>query len=733
MADELDDTQNVSATSYDGEAQVSPQDANLIARLQRRIRDDKRFHQPAFDRMRRNMQLAMHGADADWRKGNNYTANITGRHVKQRASALYAKNPRVVAKRREQMDFAVWDENPASLQLAVQTIQAGQMAQQVAAAAPPTVDPITGMAVPAQPELPPGFDEAMAVVQDYQQGTQRRQVLARFGKTLEILFSNQMNEQKPLVFKTGLKQLVRRTCVACVGYVELAFQRQTGPRPGLEEQLADSRQRLDHLNALAEQQAEGEMDDDAAERAELEQSIAALQAEPEIVLREGLIFDYPRATRVIPDKRCTLLTGFVGAHHLTVEYIYTCEEVKELFGVDLSGSASYTAYKVDGERQESTVNDVPDDNAVPEMQQPTGKKQGLVCVWKHYDKASGLVYYLADGCKVWLRPPAAPDVFVEDFWPVYALVFNETESENELFPPSDVELMLDMQREHNRSRQGMREHRHAARPRWVAGKGAFGSEEDPNVIGNLQPLQMATVNMSPEQKIQDIMQVVPVPGVDMNLYATEPYFGDLQLVVGAQESQFGGVSKATATESAIAANSTALTDSSSIDDLDAFLSVVARAGGQILMREMSEEQVKKIVGVGAVWPQMSLADIAGEVYLEVAAGSTGKPNQAVEVNNWKILGPLLQTTPGISPYWFGKETARRLDDKLDFTEAYEAGLPSIVAQNQLAGAPPVPGGPPEPGSDPNAQGGEGADKTPAPPTQGGSDAAFGSNQVESPV
>jgi hypothetical protein len=174
---------------------------------------------------------------------------------------------------------------------------------------------------------------------------------------------------------------------------------------------------------------------------------------------------------------------------------------------------------------------------------------------------------------------------------------------------------------------------------------------------------MATVNMSPEQKIQDIMQVVPVPGVDMNLYATEPYFGDLQLVVGAQESQFGGVSKATATESAIAANSTASTDSSSIDDLDAFLSVVARAGGQILMREMSEEQVKKIVGVGAVWPQMSLADIAGEVYLEVAAGSTGKPNQAVEVNNWKILGPLLQTTPGISPYWFGKETARRLDDK----------------------------------------------------------------------
>jgi hypothetical protein len=77
---------------------------------------------------------------------------------------------------------------------------------------------------------------------------------------------------------------------------------------------------------------------------------------------------------------------------------------------------------------------------------------------------------VADGHKEFLRP-AAPDVFVEKFWPVFALTFNAVESEDQLFPKSDVELLADQQMEHNRSRQGMREHRQAARPRWATSKG----------------------------------------------------------------------------------------------------------------------------------------------------------------------------------------------------------------------------------------------------------------------
>src|SRR5690606_19151329 len=151
----------------------------------------------------------------------------------------------------------------------------------------------------------------------FQQGMARRQQFDKIGKTLEVLFSYFLGEQKPLDFKRGMKQVVRRAVTTGVGYVELDFQREMGPRPGLNDQLADFRARLDHLQTLAEQIQEGEFDEFSAEAAELEHSFNSLMQEPEIILREGLIIDFPAVTSVIPDKFTKSLDGFIGARHMT--------------------------------------------------------------------------------------------------------------------------------------------------------------------------------------------------------------------------------------------------------------------------------------------------------------------------------------------------------------------------------------------------------------------------------
>lgn len=725
MYDLTDDTAGLpDMTSQPAGVDVEDQSASeadkaLVVEILKRIKEDKRHHRKAFDRMRRDMQVATWGADKTWGE-DKYRANIIGRHVKMKTAALYAKNPKATAKRRDTLDFQVWDESETSLKMAFELVaMATQMATQ-AAQTPPQIDPITGMARPVVPQLPPGIEEAQAVIADFQQGMSRRKMIKRYGETLERLFSYYMGEQKPVDFKRGMKQLVRRACTTGVGYIELGFQRETGPRPGLSEELADARTRLDHLKNLAEQVAEGEIEPSDSEAAELEHSIEQLMSEPEIVLREGLITDFPQSTKVIPDSLCKQLDGFVGARHVTLEYTYTVDEVRELFGVDLKDS--YTNYCVNsGSMREYSANDVLEDDY--EFVTPEKKKSGLVCVWKHYDKPSGLVYYVADGYAGFLRPPAAPDVFVEDFWPVYALTFNAVENDDELFPPSDVTLLLDMQKEYNRSRQGMREHRDAARPRWVFPNGIF-DEEDPLRFQNMRPFEAVGLDIDPQVKIGDVLQTMPVPGVDPNLYETGQYFSDAQLVAGAQEAQFGGVSKATATESAIAANATNASDGASIDDLDSFLTTIAKASGQILQREMSEEKVKEIVGVGAVWPPMTLEEVSREVFLEVEAGSTGKPNQAVEINNWSKMLPLLQLMPNINPTWLARETLRRLDDRMDLNEALSENIPSIAAMNQQTQLFPS-----DPASDPNAQGAEGANNSPTPDEQPGSDPAFGSNQV----
>ncbi len=707
------------ADGIEDKNETPTRDKALVAEIIRTIKADKLHHRKAFERMRRDMQIATWGSDKSWGEGN-YRANIAGRHVKMKTAALYAKNPKAVARRRDTLDFAVWDESQASLQLAFQTVALATQAAAAAAVMPSQIDPITGMPRPAEPQLPPGTMEAQAVVEDFQQGMARRQELEKYGKTSR-LFSYYMGEQKPVDFKRGMKQLVRRTCTTGVGYIELGFQRELGPRPGLSEELADARTRLDHLKNLSQQVADGDIDGDDSEMAELQYSIEQLMSEPEIVLREGLITDFVQSTKVIPDKLTKQLDGFVGARHVAIEYSYTLDEVKELFGVDLSDK--YTSYNVsNGGAREIGENDIFDEEY--EWSTPDKKKNGLVCVWKYYDKPSGLLYIVADGYSDFLRPPATPDVFVEDFWPVYALTFNAVENDEELFPPSDVTLLLDMQREYNRSRQGLREHRDAARPRWVFPNGIF-DEEDPMMMRNLRPFEALGLNIDPQTDIKTVLQTLPVPGVDPNLYETGQYFTDMQLVAGAQEAQYGGVAKATATESAIAANATNASDGASIDDLDNFLTTIARASGQILQREMSEEKVKQIVGIGAIWPNMTLEEISSEVFLEVEAGSTGKPNQAVEVANMQRLLPLIMQIPGIAPDWLAKETLRRLDDRFDLTQALVSGVPSIAAMNQqqqLTGA--------QPQNDPNNQGSKGAGNASKPERQAGSDPAMGSNQTD---
>jgi hypothetical protein len=701
----------------------------LVKKLIRKIRADKKHHEKAFQRMHRDMNVAMNGRTDDWSE-KNYKANITGRHINQAVGALYAKNPKVVARRQETIDFQIWDESDESLKNAFMIMQ---QAQQMAQAQ--TIDE---MGNPVTPPIPPeamqAFQQAQQLLEDFQQGMQRRDLLTKVGKTLEILFGRAMRDQQPLDFKTSMKQMVRRAKTTGVGYVELGFRREMGADPMIAQQIQDVEARLQHLRKLLEDAAEGEIEEGDAESAELEAELQALMAEPEVIIKEGLVFDFPLSTKVIPDKLCRNLVGFIGSRHLTLEYLFTKEQIQEMFGVDLKGR--YTAYRFDGKPNGSDYNeDGQGSLGLDDEKERERQSNDLVCVWKMYDKPTGNVYYLADGYDEFLRDPGPPDVYVDGFWPVYALTFNEVESETKLFPPSDVTLMIDMQSEYNRSRQGMREHRQASRPRWVFPNGAL-DEEDQQWLASAEPHTATGINMDPGTEIAKVLQPVPTAGVDPNLYETGQIFQDIQLVVGTQEAMLGGLAKATATESSIAASSSASTVNSAIDDLDGFLTRIARAGGQIMFREMSEEQVIQIAGRGAVWPQQTLEEIANEVFLEVAAGSTGKPNQASEIDNWSKMLPFLIQMPGISPTWLAQETLRRLDDRLDLTDAIAHSVPSLVALNNMMGKAAVGGGeagpdgrpaeqPPGPGGD------TGGDNGPRPPpeAQAGSEPAFGSNQV----
>ena len=171
----------------------------------------------------------------------------------------------------------------------------------------------------------------------------------------------------------------------------------------------------------------------------------------------------------------------------------------------------------------------------------------------------------------------------------------------------------------------------------------------------------------------------------------------------------GSVSGATATETSIAQSSQSSATQSNVDDLDDMLTLLARSAGQILFKETSLATVEKIVGDGAVWPEMTMEDIASEIFLQIEAGSTGRPNQAQEIQNAERIFPLLMQIPGIDPEWLGRELIKRLDDRIDISEAFAEQQQSIVSQNQ--NQQPTQGAP---GESPTEQGAEGGNNTPTP-------------------
>jgi hypothetical protein len=683
-------------------------------------------------------------AYADTYDDDLYVANITLQHIKKRVAKLYAKNPRTTARKRPRLLATVWDGSLESLAQAQATIQQAEAAMM---GAPPGVPMLPGGGGPppgaggppppggppappgGPPGAPPGMpmmppppppmpapDELMnaqAVMADAQAVKQQVTQLNKIGKTLEILYDYELSEQQQN-FKSMMKMTVRRATTAGVGWTRLGFQRVMGPRPDKDSRLADIKQQLDLVERISADIADDEISPDSASSEQLNLTMQAIAAEGDVVLREGLLFTWPKSTAIIPDPRCIQLRDFLGCDWAAEEFILTVNDIKETYGVDVGKShTSYVRTDIGKDYESARVVWQVNSSWHSSSDDPhIDSGDGDNClVWEIFNKKDGQVYVVCDGYPDFLKEPGPPDVYTDRFWPWFLTAFNEIEGK--VFPPSDVKLVRPMQRELNRSRQGLREHRYANRPAMAYADGTL-SEEDLDAL-RTHPVNalIAIAGLAPGQDINTVLQAIKGVPVDPNLYEVNPIFQDLLRTVGDQEADLGGTAGASATETNLAAGAQASDLSSSIDDIDDTLTAIARAGGQILLLNMSEDQVKEIVGPGAMWPVLTKAEVSKEIYLEIEAGSSGRPNQAQQLQNFERLAPILMQLPGIKPQFLAKEAISRMDDKIDTDDAVAEGLPSVISMN---GGKSMQASPGPDGADPNAQGPKGAGNNPAAPS-----------------
>lgn len=644
----------------------------LVKQWMDRIKGAKTYWGKRFKKMKANAAFAR-GKQWESLKPNEdddrYVGNITHRHIKRLVGSIYAKNPRVQAERRPKLFYAAWDGTPEMMMAAVNTIQPaplvpGQMP-------PPTLDPET----------------ALQVMKDYQDGRAKRTLYNRLGKTLEYVAQYSLDEPIPK-FKDQAKQLVRRTATCGVGYLKLGYQRHMEQSPDIDAKIKDSADRLAHLETLMMNLADGEKGSESPEAAELKLNLAALQKSKDLLLREGLVFGFPKAWNIIVDTGTVQLKGFVGSRWIAEEFIFTLEQVQRIFKVDVK--SSFSAY-------------------TPEKPKEGGQdpQEKLCCVYEVYDLVGQVKFTLCDGWPDFIVEPGEPDIFLEQFHPYYVLSFNDVEDEDDIFPPSDVDLIRPMQVERNRAREGLRVHRQANRPGYMAPKDAF-EEETKNKLGTHADHEVIEHNLGKDAVMEKIIQAKPTIPIDENLYSTQHLDDDVLLVTGSQSANLGPTTGATATESGIAEASRGVDTSSDSDGLDEFLTDVMRGAGQILLLNMSEQTVKKIAGEGAVWPTFNREQVAEELCLQIKAGSSGRPNKQARLTAIEKTIPFVMQTPGFKPRKVAELLLDQIDETLEVEDFFEEGAPSIAAMNNAKEA--TQGYSPTPA----AQGPQGAMNAPAP-------------------
>lgn len=673
--------------------------AALVTQWADRVRMAREFWtKTAFNKMREDMSFAAGNqwgnritddrafADA---KDDRYVANITLRHVESRTASIYGKNPTVVARRKPRLMATVWDETAQTFQAALQMMQANPMDEAANAV----------------------VQDAMMVMNDNKQQT-------ALAKTLELLYHHEVHEQS-VPFKVQMKGVVRRALTTGVGYTKLGYQRVMEQSPEVDAQIEIYSQQLATVERISADMTDGEVEENSAKAEELRLSIAALAQTGQVVVREGLTYTYPHSTALIPDPSLQQIRGFIGADWVAEEYFLTSDKIQEIYKKSVGESATSASNEVNPRayfRQRDGM------FAPTQTQNQAGAKSNAhFCVWEIYCRSTGLVYVVCDGYADFLAEPSNPDLDLERFFPWFTYVVNEVYDELTVFPPSDVRLMRDMQTELNRARQGLREHRRAARPKTYVRKGAL-DDGDKSKVQAGEAHEIIELNaLGENQDIKTVLQAHAGPAIDPALYDPSPVYEDYQRALGQQEANLGGTSGATATEASIAEGSRATGASSVVDDLDEFLTELARASGQVLLMNCSAEKVKQVVGPGAVWPELSREEVAREIYLDIEAASTGRPNKGQEVQVAQQIFPLLMQIPGISPEFLAKELLRRMDDRMDLAEAFSPGVPSIMMLNRPPaagaagpGAPPSAAQPQDAPANQGAQGGQNSPQTAAP-------------------
>ncbi|MGV3727738.1 hypothetical protein [Hydrogenophaga sp.] len=564
--------------------------------------------------------------------------------------------------------------------------------------------------------------------------TNKSRPMRLFADTVSTVTQTMLEDAK---LKQKAKRAVKAAMTCSFGAVKVQWQRDMKVDPHISARIEDTQDNLAHINALlAEIEDPQQRGDQEAKKRELEQAIAGLESQREVVAAEGLTMDLVRTERLLPDPAVEDVWDYASGDWLIEKIPMRKSKAKGYFP-DLTAQDGTclleraTTFKVGKDMTE----EAPRRGMFAGSTLAAGGDDPMVMVYEAWSKVDNTIYTMVAGIESkFARKPYHPERLGERWYPYFLLPFQSVDGE--FVAQSMVDVLEKLQDEHNETRDKFAEVRRNIVPHYVASADAPEKSIKKVLIAGVGEVVTIDTNGGPVENF--LKQSVPL-NIDPAVYDTSPIRNDWEMVSGLQDAARSVVVQAkTATEAAISDQSLAARVAEFRDQIEDWLTEISQFASEVCLLSMTRPMVETIMGpqpappappnplmamasqvMGTPMPQPdppppptyewpenpSPETVFNLIQMKIRAGSTAAPNKLQAQETWTRALPLIREMVMVirqidmqggdsePERELVRETAARFDETIDV----DRFLPPKPAPQMAA---PAPGIPPIPGAQP---------------------------------
>ena len=469
-----------------------------------------------------------------------------------------------------------------------------------------------------------------------------------FCKTLEKV-TNRALEHAQL--KNRAKSTVRAALTCSFGILKVMYQRDPSKDSYIQGRINDAQENLLAIEDLVRDLQGDDRHHHDAKRAELEELIKSLQEQSEVQSAEGLVIDRVLTENLLIDPSICEFWDYTDADWICQIIPMKRSQAEALYKKNLANAKIYQPGQGEPSHKKA--------KRLASMQMNAGS--GLVtddqqiAVLEIWDRATQRVYTMVEGATEWLREPYSPPRAGERWYPFFLLPYQVVDGQ--FIGPSLVDLTERLQDEHNEARDRFNQHRDLCIPGWVAS-----ADINEKTIKNHSDSRFGEITIVDTEGKPLNQVIIPRghPKIDPIVYDTSAVRYDWEQVTGLQDAARSTVVRPkTATEANILQRALSGRVFEFKDQIEDWLQEIAQYSAQVLLQELTKEQVERYMGPPTIkttmvdgklaatkektydWPELSKEKIFDMVDLRIRAGTTGAPDGIEEKEGWLKILPMI--------------------------------------------------------------------------------------------